>query len=330
VAVETSIVPAAGWAELLAGLGRGTILVVGAPGTGKTALARYLVGQLDRVLPRVALVDCDSGRPAIGVPGCLGLALTAPWEAPAALWFVGGTAPAEHPLPAVVGAARLAERARAAGAAAVVLDTPGRVGDAAGRALLYHLAQATAADQVVAIERAGELAPLLTLLEREGRAVHRLAPSAAARPCTAGEEESHREGRLRAHLYDAAVRLFGAGRLVLDWAAGPWSGNGHGAAAGNGHGASGNGHVPGAATGRDRSASPESGAAGPDGDGPAARLPLAGTVVGLLDGGGFCLGLGRLQALHDDRVEIATRVTRGDVAGLRVGGFRVAEDGSPL
>jgi len=158
---------------------------------------------------------------------------------------------------------------------------------------------------VVAIERAGELAALLALLEREGRAVHRLAPSPAARPPTPGEEEAYREGRLRAHLYDASVRLFGAGRLVLDWAAGPWSGNGSDGAAGNGHGpgGTGNGHAPGVA---------------------------AGTVVGLLDGGGFCLGLGRVQAVHDDRVAVATRVTRRDVAGLRVGDFRVAEDGSPL
>ena len=300
----TSIVPSAGWAELLAELGRGTVLIVGAPGTGKTSLARYLLGQLDRSLARVALVDCDSGRPAIGVPGCLGLALTAPWEAPAALWFVGGTSPVDHPLPAVVGAARLVGRARAEGAEAVVIDAPGRVGDTAGRALLYHLAHAAGADQVVAIERAGELTPLLALLEREGRRVHRLAPSPAARPGTAGEQEARRGGRLRAHLYDASVRRFGAGRLVLDWAAGLSGGNG------NGDGGNGNGHHGGDL------------AAGAD--------PPVGTVVGLLDGGGFCLGLGRLEAVEGDRIAVTTRVTRADVAGLRVGTFRVAEDGSPL
>ena len=316
MAGESSIVPSAGWAELLAGLGRGTVLIVGAPGTGKTSLARYLLGQLDRSLARVALVDCDCGRPAIGVPGCLGLALTAPWEAPAALWFVGGTSPADHPLPAVVGAARLVERARGAGAEAVVIDAPGRVSDAAGRALLYHLAQATGAGDVVAIERDGEIAPLLALLEREGRTVHRLAPSPAARPGTAGEQESHREGRLRAHLYDASVRRFGAGRLVLDWAAGLDGGNGHPAAGGNGSAGNGNGHHGGGVAAGDDTAS--------------GRFPPVGTVVGLLDGGGYCLGLGRLEAVEGDRVAVATRVTRDDVAGLRVGSFRLAGDGSPL
>lgn len=326
----SSIVPSAGWAELLAGLGRGTVLVVGAPGTGKTSLARYLLGQLDRSLARVALVDCDCGRPAIGVPGCLGLALTAPWEAPAALWFVGGTSPADHPLPAVVGAARLVERARAEGAEAVVIDAPGRVGDAAGRALLYHLAQATGADRVVAIERGHELAPLLALLEREGRTVHRLAPSPAARPGTAGEDEAHRGGRLRAHLYDASVRRFGAARLVLDWAAGLVSGNGHRFANGHGAGRNGNGHRADTFAAAEDSAATGQGGGKPRGDGAADRVPPVGTVVGLLDGGGFCLGLGRLEAVEGDRVAVATRVTRPDVAGLRVGSFRVAEDGSPL
>jgi polynucleotide 5'-kinase involved in rRNA processing len=308
----TSILPAAGWPELLSELGRGTVLVVGAPGTGKTALARYLVGQLDRVLRRVGLVDCDPGRPAVGVPGCLGLALTSPWEAPAALWFVGGSSPADHPLPSVVGAARLAERARAAGAEAVVLDTPGRVGDAGGRALLYHLAQATGADLVVAIERGDELAPLLTLLAHEGRRIHRLAPSPAARPRSEDEAEARRGDRLRAHLHDTSTRLFGAGRLVHDWAARlPPDGRvaGH-----NGNGGGPPPPVPGTPP-------------------PATPLPgpvLPGTVVGLLDRAGFCLGLGRVEEIHADRVAVATRVASREVASLRVGGFRLDEDGSPL
>lgn len=309
----TSILPAAGWPELLSELGRGTVLVVGAPGTGKTSLARYLVGQLDRVVRRVGLVDCDPGRPAIGVPGCLGLALTSPWEAPAALWFVGDTSPADHPLPAVVGAARLAERARAAGAEAVVLDTPGRVGDAAGRALIYHLAHATGAELVVAVERGDELAPLLAPLAAEGRRIHRLAPSPAARPRSEDETEARRGDRLRAHLHDTSTRLFGAGRLVLDWAARLPAGEAPAAA------------EPGSGTRNGGSRQrPETEPAGL----PETLAP--GTVVGLLDRAGFCLGLGRVEEIHADRVAVATRVASRDVASLRVGGFRLDEDGGFL
>lgn len=297
----SSILPAAGWPELLSELGRGTVLVVGGPGTGKTALARYLVGQLDRVLPRVGLVDCDAGRPAIGVPGCLGLALTGPWEAPAALWFVGGTSPADHPLPAVVGAARLAERARDAGAEVVVLDTPGRVDDAAGRALIYHLAQATGAELVVAIEHGEELTPLLAAIAAEGRRIHRLAASPAARPRSEDETVERRGDRLRAHLHDTSTRMFGAGRLVLDWAA----------------------HLP-----AEETAAPAPAVNGNGGGSP--HSPAPGTVVGLLDRGGFCLGLGRVEEIHADRVAVATRVASPDVASLRVGGFRIDVDGSPL
>lgn len=278
-----AVIPTEGWSDLLARLDRGTILVVGETGTGKSALARYLLAQLGRGLGRVALIDCDLADGTVGAPGCLGLATTAPWEAPAALWFVGATSPAGHLLPVVVGAARLAERARAAGAGAVILDTGDLVGCSQGRTLKLHKALAAKVDQVVAIQRDGELEPLLTLLADGGRALHRLRPSPHARPPAAGARRQHRDGRWRAHFAGAAVRLFGPRRFVSrDWVPGPGSNGGS---------------------------------------------PAPGTVVGLLDDAGFCLGLGRIEEVHPDCVAVSTAFA-GDVARLRVGGLRLAEDGS--
>jgi hypothetical protein len=58
----------------------------------------------------------------LGVPTCAALALEPPWKAPGAMWFVGDVSPRGHLLQMVVGTARLAARARDAGAATVVSD----------------------------------------------------------------------------------------------------------------------------------------------------------------------------------------------------------------
>lgn len=278
-----TVTPGKGWETVLAFLDRGTILVVGPAGSGKSTLARWLLGQLDRGLERVALVDCDPGQTGVGVPGCLGLAMTGPWQAPAALWFVGSTSPPGRLLPMVVGAARLAERARQRGAQAVLLDTSGLVDGAAGHLLQVHLAQATGVDQVVSLQRDHELEPLLGLLAGDGRRVDRLTASPAARVRSAAERRRHRRDRFAAHLLGAKVRLVSPRRIF----AADWSVAQH------------------------------------------ADLPQ-GRVLGLLDGEGYCLGLGLVEAVHADRVEVFTPVADVPVVRLQTADFRLDPEGREL
>lgn len=215
-----SITPGEDWGSVLAYMDRGTILILGDSGTGKTTLARWLLGQLDRGLDRVALVDCDPDQSHVGVPGCLGLALTGPWEAPAAQWFVGAKEPGVRLLQTITGVVRLAERARRRGAQAVLIDTTGLVEGAAARTLKVQIAQATGADQVVALERQHELSPLLALLAADGREIRRTGVSKVARETTEAERRNHRRDRFAAHFQDARSRFLSPRRIFRpDWSA---------------------------------------------------------------------------------------------------------------
>lgn len=204
------------WDDALAVVERGTVLVVGAAGAGRTALAGYLVGQLDRAHGRVGWIDADPGQAEVGVPGCLGLAMTGPWEAPAALWHVGDVRAAAAPLSVVTGAALLARRARERGAEVVVIDSPaapaGREPDDSpdSTELLWHLAVAARVDQVIAF--AGTEPFLLSRLQelaRRGSSTVQAVAGREAPPRTRALEE-----RLSAHLATARVRRFGLNLLA--------------------------------------------------------------------------------------------------------------------
>jgi len=279
--------PRPGWEHALAFLERGTVLVLGAPGTGKTPLAGFLTAQLGRALRRVGQIDADPGQVSIGPAGCLGLALTGPWRAPAAQWFVGDTRPGHLPLNTVVGAARLAERARREGAEVVILDAPatpnghdGHGSDTASERtweLLHHLTLAAGVDQVVAVERNGELRRFLDVVAPRVE-VFRVPAPAQEEPDAAERRRARRlaaaEARLRAHLAHARPVRF-ARRRILDTS---WT--------------------PGA-------------------------TPPPGAVAGLLDGEGYCLGLGVIEEISDDSVVLwSPWHDRRAVARLQVGSLR--------
>lgn len=213
--------PRPGWEDVLAFLERGTALVIGAAGAGKTPLAGFLTAQLGRGLRRVAQIDADPGQTSIGPAGCLGLALTDPWQAPAAQWFIGDTVAGRRPLATVVGTARLAERARASGAEVVIVDAPAPT---CGWELLHHLALAAGVDQVVAVESGDELRPFLDVV-RPRVEIYRV----PGPPEPTDEQESTpldtdprarrrfeaADSRLRAHLAEARPVRF-ARRRILD------------------------------------------------------------------------------------------------------------------
>ena len=206
------------WESLDLSSAGGVVLVVGATDTGKTTLARYLMGRLRDHHQRVAFLDGDMGQATLGPPTTMTVALFAPGEdgftpsGPSFRYFVGDVSPMGHMLPTVVGAWLLVQRAREEGATAIVYDTTGLVAPAhGGGALKLALVELLRPQLVIGLQRDCELEHLLIPLRRSDRTrvVDWKAPEAVRR--------RDRETR-RAHRFGRYRDAFGAAQVTeVEW-----------------------------------------------------------------------------------------------------------------
>jgi polynucleotide 5'-hydroxyl-kinase GRC3/NOL9 len=207
--VHIDIPPA--WERItLAALG-GTLLVVGAPDTGKSTFARYLYRRLCAHHERAAFVDGDIGQAVLGPPTTMTLALGEPGDdqfpptGPRFRAFVGDVSPRRHMLPTVIGAHRLVHKAREEGATVVVFDTTGLVDPAqGGGALKLAKVMLLRPDAVVGIQRGNELEHLLVPLRRSQRTrVIDLPAARAARRRDVPVRQGHRSACFRRYFEGA-------------------------------------------------------------------------------------------------------------------------------
>jgi polynucleotide 5'-hydroxyl-kinase GRC3/NOL9 len=202
------------WERITLSALRGTVLVVGAPDTGKSTFARYLYRRLCGLHQRVGFIDGDMGQATLGPPTTISLALSEPDSGddfpplgPRFRVFIGDVSPRGHMLPTVVGAHKLVQKAGEEGATAVVFDTTGLVDLSCGggelkRAKIDLLRPST----VVAIQRGDELEHLLVPLRRSRRTrVLDLRASRAARRREVAERQNHRSARFRRYFREAQL-----------------------------------------------------------------------------------------------------------------------------
>lgn len=160
----------AGIIETLSGL-TGTVLVVGAPDSGKTTL----IGQVARrAIERgtvVAIVDADVGQSEIGPPAAIGMSLfrEVPQKfcvrRPQALAFVGSTQPFGFFLEMVAGTAAMVDAARREGAGLILVDTTGFAPNFGGIRLKEEKLLRLRPEHVLLIERRRELHPIAQLAQ---------------------------------------------------------------------------------------------------------------------------------------------------------------------
>ena len=180
-----------------------TLIVVGAVDTGKTTLTTWLANRACLLGYKTAVVDADVGQSDIGPPATVGLGLLRQaveylHDVPVVdLYFVGSTTPRGHVAAALTGTKRMVEQAFAAGADRVLINTTGLVGGSLGRTLKYHKVNLTRPDCIIALQRHGEIEPLLNTWEASGFLVYRLPVPAGVRRRSFETRAAFRNGRWR-------------------------------------------------------------------------------------------------------------------------------------
>jgi polynucleotide 5'-hydroxyl-kinase GRC3/NOL9 len=147
-------------------------MLIGGLDTGKTTMARRLIRQGLEAGRIVGYVDADIGHSTIGPPTCVALQVMRTYQdysegfgRPDALHFVGGTSPERLVLQQVIATAALVDRAREL-ADLVVIDTTPMISGVVGETLKYHKMELCRPNAVVALQRGGELEPIIGMLRR--------------------------------------------------------------------------------------------------------------------------------------------------------------------
>lgn len=186
----------------------GTVFLLGDMDAGKTTFGIELLRRATEAGIPSALVDADIGQSTTGPPTTVGLKLcagmrevtAATLRVADALSFVGAVSPRGHLLPLVTGTGKLVATAREAGCRLIVVDTTSYISGIYGQTLKFHKMDLVRCDFVVAIERGGELDPLIGLAQRFTPAeVVELEVPAQVVPRSAEERSTLREQQFAAY-----------------------------------------------------------------------------------------------------------------------------------
>jgi len=188
----------------------GPVMVIGAPGSGKTTFCLYLAGYFCQRGMRVAWIDADPGQPYIGPPAAFSLGLYTDAEellkrkTPLVMGFIGNTSPVGHLLDAVTAVQELYNRAATLVPDLVVINTCGMVNGGAARELMYHEVDMLAPRHVIALQQKNEVEHLVAPhAHRAGLLIMRLPVSPDARVSTGEARKAIREQRFKEYFRGA-------------------------------------------------------------------------------------------------------------------------------
>ncbi len=199
----------------------GVVAMLGAVDVGKTTTATEIASAVILAKRRTAVVDTDIGQSDIGPPTTVGLSMPRrparrmrEWDGLAA-FFVGDTSPRGVYPYLIEGAIRSIEQARARQAEVIVMDTTGWIEGAAAVAAKTRKLRRIDPQHVVAIQRQGEVEPILERLPRR-IAVHRLRPSSRVRRRSRELRRVARVRRFHQYFLRARPHTLPLGRLLAD------------------------------------------------------------------------------------------------------------------
>jgi polynucleotide 5'-hydroxyl-kinase GRC3/NOL9 len=183
---------------------RGPVMVIGAPDSGKTTLARFLVRELSERGEGVGYIDGDMGQSILGPPTTQAMALfdrsfmdleKAPLGG---VYFVGSVSPRGHRLETVVGLKRLLERSQVDRDRIAILDTTGYVAGDDALELKHQKIDLLGPHHIIAVQQAREIEPILSVQEsRERASIHRLPSSSLVQTRSQEDRRRYRWNRFK-------------------------------------------------------------------------------------------------------------------------------------
>lgn len=179
------IIPEPEWESLLNTLirDRGTALLLGETDSGKSTLAKYLIGRLLKENIKTALIDSDIGQSSLGLPGTISLKIFCNQDdfkdfRFERMSFIGSTNPAKKIHLMIDVTTRMASISRKQ-SDIVFIDTTGLISGELGKALKIGKIRAIRPEHIIAVQRDNELEHIISLI-KESR-IHRLTASRMAK-----------------------------------------------------------------------------------------------------------------------------------------------------
>ncbi|HTF99939.1 MAG TPA: Clp1/GlmU family protein [Nitrospirota bacterium] len=182
----------------------GTVMVIGASGSGKTTFGLYLTGLFCRSRKKLVWIDADPGQPFIGPPGVI--SLTQYSEAldllrrrnPMIMRFIGNSSPVGRLLEMIVGLQKLVLFAHTLEPDLILINTCGLIGGGAARELKFHEIDLITPHYLAALQKGTEVEHLLTPhSHRSGLLIRRLPCAPEARKSTNEARRANREQRFK-------------------------------------------------------------------------------------------------------------------------------------
>jgi len=196
-----------------------SVFLLGAPDTGKTTLCKFLLEKAIEKGLKVGYIDADVGQSTIGPPTTMGLSILEKREdleglIPFKLYFLGATSPAQWLLRSVVGLRKLMDKALERRVDFTLIDTTGLVTGEAGFQLKFYEIEITDPTHLVAIEREGELEPILkAFVGRSKPKQYVILPSEKVRRRDLTQRQHYRQQKLSLYFKNSEILNFEKGLL---------------------------------------------------------------------------------------------------------------------
>ncbi len=188
----------------------GPVMVIGAPGSGKTTFCLYLTGLICRKAGKTTWIDADPGQPFFGPPAALslttfsGAADLMKRRAPQHLFFIGNTSPVGRLLEMIAGLQKLFSRCRSHAPDLVLINTSGLVSGGAARDLMFHECDIVSPRFLIALQKTNEVEHLLAPhAHRADLLIRRLPVAPDARPSSVEARRAARERRFKEYFRGA-------------------------------------------------------------------------------------------------------------------------------